>query len=70
MPVEPLLQRAREGDEDHRHDGGGQDRVREQNGEVDGADRALPLKLRRAVVVVISQVRDQKQRRSDERADH
>jgi hypothetical protein len=46
-----------------------QNRVRDQDDEIDGTHQPLPCKTSRAVKIVIGQIRNEKKRRSDERCD-
>lgn len=70
MLVEPHFESARKCEQDQRHDDHGQDGVRQQNREIDGANRALALELHGADIVVVDQIGNQKQRRSRERRNH
>src|SRR5262245_50463910 len=72
VKVESLLQRAGERHEDHRHDRDGQSRVRDQNEKVDGTNDSFSLEPRGAQLLaeVVNQIRSQKQRRGNERANH
>ncbi len=66
---EVLPERAIEGKDHERHDHDRENRVADQNGEVDRASQTRSRKTRGAMVVVIRQVRSEKKARHDESAD-
>jgi len=61
MTRKVATQGAIESDDDERNDDDRQDGVRQKNREVDRANDARALKARRTVVVVINEVRSQKE---------
>ena len=61
MSREVLTQRAIERDDDEWDDHNRENRVRSQDREVDGPHDARALKARRAVIVVIDQIRREKE---------
>ena len=66
MSREIATQRAIESDDDKWNDHDREDRVRHEDREIDRANDAGALKACRAVVVVIDEIRSQKQYRNDE----
>jgi len=61
MSREVLAESAIEGDDDERNDHDRENRVRRQDREIDGPHDAGALKPRRAVVVVIDEIRREKE---------
>src|SRR5262245_60421274 len=72
VKVESLLQCAGKRHEDHRHDRDGEHGVCDQDEKIDGTDDPFSLEPRRTqfLAEVVDQIRSQKQRRSNKRANH
>ncbi len=68
MPHKVVTKRAIESQDHERHDHDREDRVARENREVKRSDKTGALKTRRAVVIVIREIRSQKQERNYERA--
>src|ERR1019366_3725715 len=70
MPVKLSTQGARERNDHHRHNDHRQDRVRDQDREVEGPRPTGAAKMHRSDVIVVVEIRNQKKRRGSERGQH